>query len=124
MKKKSVRRLESVKRILTDEDYDTLYSLAYSLYGTGDYGRAREIFHRLVLSHPFQKRYWMGLGACYQLEKSYEQALRAWSMVALLDDTDPTPHSQAAECYFSMRNEEEGEKALRAAKERLENGNS
>ena len=110
MRKKNVCRVEPIKCVFADEDYDTIYSLAYSLYGTGDYGQAKEIF---------QKKYWMGLGACWQLEKSYEEALKAWSMVALLDDTDPTPHFHATQCYFYMEEREEGLKALQAAKKRI-----
>ena len=115
-----IKRDEPLNRNdFSNDDLNVLYSLAYGLYQAGDYAQAKEIFHQLVLSKPFKKDYWMGLGASCQLEKNYMEALKAWSMVALLDDKDPTPHFHAAECYFSDANPEEAFKALSAAKDRL-----
>ena len=112
---------EPLSKDFSNEDLHVLYSLAYSLYQVGDYGQAREIFHQLAYLKPLKQKYWMGLGACFQLERTYGEALKAWSMAAILDENDPSPHLHAAECYFSMHNIEEGIKAIKTAKNLSEN---
>jgi len=107
---------EPLNKNFSNEDLHVLYSLAYSLYQAGDFSQAREIFHQLAYLKPLKQKYWMGLGACFQLERTYDEALKAWSMAAILDEEDSTPHLHAAECYFSMSHIEEGIKALKTAK--------
>lgn len=112
---------EPLDKNFSNEDLHVLYSLAYSLYQAGDYLQAREIFHQLAYLKPIKQKYWMGLGACFQMERSYDEALKAWSMAAILDESDPTPHLHAAECYFSKECVDKGIKALEKAKSLSEN---
>jgi len=107
------------KKDFSNEDLRILYSLAYSLYQSGDYGQAKLIFHQLVVSKPLKQKYWLGLGACLQLEKSYTEALKAWGMASILDGEDPTPHFHAAECSFALNDAEQGWNALKVSKELL-----
>ena len=109
----------SEKKDFSNEDLRVLYSLAYGLYQSGDYSEAKVIFHQLILSESLDQKYWLGFGACLQLEKKYDEALRAWGMASILDGDDPTPHFHAAECSFALNDLDQAGKALKASKELL-----
>lgn len=103
----------------SNDDLRIIYSLAYTLYQGGDYAQARPVFQQLAAFKPFEQKYWLGLGACYQMEKSYDEALKAWAMASLLNDQDPLPHFHAAECYGEIGNIAEGMKAADSCRARL-----
>lgn len=103
-----------------NEDVTLLYSLGFNLYEREDYETSKQIFQRLVISRPYEKKFWMALGACHQMSKSYEQALESWAIASFLDDTDPLPHFHATECYLALESVEQALLALDAAKERLQ----
>ncbi len=104
---------------LTPEEKTTLYSAAYSLYNQGDYSRALQLFTHLVLNSPFCERSWRGLASTRQMSQDYKGSLHAWALTALLQDTDPSPHFHAAECYFSLGDRKEALLALDAAESLL-----
>lgn len=106
----------------SNEDLEVLYALAYHSYQARDLEKAKDLFHQLVLSKPLEQKYWMGLAASYHLKGDFLEALKGWSMSALLDHEDPNPHFYAGECYFSLSRPEEGKKALLCAKKRLQKG--
>ncbi|WP_420420497.1 SycD/LcrH family type III secretion system chaperone [Simkania sp.] len=110
---------QPLNKDFSNKDLSVLYTLAYNLYQSGDYDQAKEIFHQLVLSKPLKQKYWLGLGACLQLEKQYEEALKAWGMASILDGYDPLPHFHAAECNFALNDFEQGCEALKASKKLL-----
>jgi len=104
----------------THEDISLLYSLGVNLYDHSQYEDAKVIFQRLVLAKPHEQRFWVALGACLQMLRSYEEALTAWAMASLIEDQDPIPHFHAAECLFSSEKYSEAYKALQEAKQRLQ----
>ena len=95
-------------------DLEMLYSLAYSLYESGDYEKARVVFQRLVLCASYDLSFWKGLASSLQMLKCYDDALSAWAVLSLMDNKDPLYHLHAAECYASLGNSEEAQKALNA----------
>jgi len=95
---------------------EELYSEGYHFYEKGDYAKALPFFKYLTVTEPFEERYWRGLGATLQMNKNYEDALLAWSMSAILKESDPLPHVFAAECLLLLENKEEASKALKTAK--------
>lgn len=103
----------------TEEDISLLYSLAYSLYEKGEYLDARVIFQRLVFARPYEKKYWMGLGASEQMLREFDDALNSWSMVSSLDTLDPLSDFHAAECYLSLKKLSEMKRALLSSKEKI-----
>jgi type III secretion system low calcium response chaperone LcrH/SycD len=105
-----------VKR-LEGRDQVAVYAAAYTHYQTGDYLQAGDLFTQLIFSNPFQEKFWRGLAAARQLENKYEEALHAWGLVALLQESDPISHFHAAECLVSLGNKEEALKALNHAQE-------
>jgi len=111
-----IKKDEPLTHELSNKDLETLYSRAYSLYQSGDYAKSKVVFHQLTAAKPLKQTYWLGLGACFQLEKNYEQALQAWGMASILDGHDPTPHFHAAQCCFALDDTEQGWNALKASK--------
>lgn len=103
------------------EDISLLYSLAVSLYEREEYSEAKNFFQRLILSRSHEKKFWMGLGACEQMMKSYEDALTRWAFVSFLDSHDPSPHFHAAECYLALDQIEQAHLAANQAKQLAEN---
>ena len=110
---------EPLNKEYSNDDLRVLYTLAYTLYQGNDYEQAKRIFQQLAACKPFTKKYWIGLGSCWQMEHSYTDALKAWGMAALIDASDPIPHYHAVECYLALEDYTEGLKALRATKSRL-----
>jgi type III secretion system low calcium response chaperone LcrH/SycD len=100
---------------------ENIYSLAYGSYASGNFSQASALFTSLALTNPLEERYWRGLASSKQMETRYEEALKAWSVTALLDSSDPLPHFHAAECLTSLKDKEEALKALTMA-ESLVNG--
>jgi type III secretion system low calcium response chaperone LcrH/SycD len=103
---------------LADKE-SSLYATAYGLYSQGDYQGAEELFLQLVLLNAFEEKHWRGLASSHQMQRKYQDAAYAWSLVALLCDSDPYPHFHAAECLLSLKEKEDGLKALLCAEERL-----
>lgn len=95
------------------------YGQAYALYQGKEYQAARDAFGQLVALNPWSYSYWMGLAAASQLQKDYEQALRAYAVAAMLEDKDPYPHYHAAQCLFFRGEYQEALKAVNLAETRL-----
>lgn len=101
------------------EEQEILYNAGRGFYDSGQYEKGADLFTQLILSDPFETTYWKGLASCYQMLPNYPQALRAWSMVALLCETDAMPHFHAAECLVTMGEKTEALKALECAQLRI-----
>ncbi|QVL56828.1 MAG: tetratricopeptide repeat protein [Simkaniaceae bacterium] len=114
-----LERTAPLNKNYSADDLRILSSFARTLYQSGDYEEAKGVYQQLAAFEPYCPSYWEGVGACMQMEKRYEEALRAWSMVSLLSEDDPLPHFHAAECYNALGLFLEGEKELDACKERL-----
>jgi type III secretion low calcium response chaperone LcrH/SycD len=112
-------RLDQKMRRLSLKEAETIYASAYALYESSHYEQAGDLFLQLIFSNTFEQKYWRGLAASRQMEGKYEDALHAWSLVALLLEEDPFPHFYSAECFVSLKNKEEALLALHAAEERL-----
>ena len=81
--------------------------------------RQSRFFKKLASLKPFEQKYWLGLAACYQIEKEYKEALKGWEMAALLNDRDPIPHFHATECYLALDDQDEGAKTFAACQKRI-----
>lgn len=104
---------------LSEQEQNTLYASAYSLYQEGNYETAAQLFTQLILVNPFNHGFWLGLASSEQMRKEYTAALHAWAMVALLNNEDPFAHFHAGECYLSLNDPAEALKAFTAAEARL-----
>jgi type III secretion system low calcium response chaperone LcrH/SycD len=104
---------------LVESDVEKFYAYAYAHYTSGNWSEAADVFRLLCTRRPLEAKFWFGLGATLQESSSYNDALHAWAMCALLKKEDPYPHFHAAECYFSLEQEKEAQKALSEAGSRV-----
>lgn len=100
---------------LTEGAQEALYSVAFTCFRQGQYAEAIALFRTMSSANPRKRKYWLGLGACYQATQDYNQALKSYEMAAMLDPSDPHVHLYAATCFFSQRQAKEGLKALDCA---------
>ncbi|NGX43592.1 MAG: Chaperone protein IpgC [Chlamydiae bacterium] len=95
---------------------EAVYAFGYGFYENGKYESAMHFFRFLTLADSQNRKYWMGLGAAYQMLKDHERALQSYGYAALLNENEPTAHFHAAECFFALKNREQGNEALTSAK--------
>lgn len=100
---------------IDDKDLETIYHLGHGLYGNGRYEEARQVFGFLSLYNHLEHKYALGLGACCQMLKDYEDAVDAYSRAAILDVEDPRAPMHAAQCFLSLKQPDQAESALHAA---------
>ncbi len=112
--------LKKGKELLSNEEMEVLYAHAFSQYQSGQWVESADTFRLLCTRRPMESKFWFGLGACLQEGNLYFDALHAWAMAALLKKQDPYPHFHAAECYFSLENQQEAMKGLEEASFRIE----
>lgn len=111
--------LAPLNKGFTSEDLNIIHALAYALFKKGEEQEAKRIFQQLVSLKPFEDDYWHGLALCWQTEKKYQEALKAWNIAALLRNGNPGPHFYLAECYLALGDMEKGSKSFDACQERL-----
>jgi len=87
---------------LTDENVEALYALAHGEYNGGRFEQAQRLFGLLCTIDHMQKKYWMGLGASCQMNKSYRGAVEAYAIAGVFAFDDPDPRMYAADCYLQM----------------------
>jgi len=112
--------LKTGRELLSDDETEAFYLYAYSHYQSGHWAEAADLFRLLCTRRPLESRFWFGLGAALQEGCSYFEALHSWAMAALLKPADPYPHFHAAECYYSLNDRSEAEKALLEAASKID----
>lgn len=84
---------------LSKESLEVLYAGAYHFYKNGKYMEAIHHFRFLTLQQPEAAKFWMGLGASYQMANAKERAIQCYACANHLTPEDPYPHLYAAECF-------------------------
>ena len=108
--------LKSAKGI-TNEEMNAVYSLAHDFYRTGRYQDAETLFKFLTVYDHLNPRYWMGLGATRQVQRRFEEAIKAYALVSVtLDVKNVKAPYYAAECFLAMGDRENARKALEHVK--------
>ena len=100
----------------SEAELDAVYAFAHNAYQQRKYQDAVKLFYFLAENDHTDGRFWMGLGACLQMTRSYDQALAAYAVAALLDATSPEPPLRAAECYLATGKPDGARKALDAVR--------
>lgn len=86
-----------------NEKLDIVYGQAYRLYNSGNYNEAANLFRLLMVLDPTEVKYGLGLGACFHMLKEYENAVKTYVTVGIMDSTSPLPYFHASDCYIQMR---------------------
>ncbi len=84
---------------LDPDKLEVLYAYAYNLYNSGQYENAEKIFRALVVYDATVSKYWIGLAACRENQKSYVEAAELYAMGATMTGLDdPAPLYYSALC--------------------------
>lgn len=105
--------LGAVKGI-SENELEAVYSVGFNFYQTGKLEEAQKIFSFLVMFNHLSPKFWMGLGAVYQVKKAFDQALTAYGYASFLDLEDPRPQYHAAECFWAKGDRTNALSALEA----------
>lgn len=99
---------------LTPQSMEAIYMVAFNQYNAGKYEEAEKIFQLLSLLNHFDKRFWLGLGGAREQLKKYDEAVKAFSMLVVLDMEDPLPAMLSAKCFMAQGKVSDAESALHA----------
>lgn len=86
----------------SDDMIESLYSIGYRYYNGGNYKGAIKVFTGLLMMNSSDPRFSMGLAACLQKLKKYEDALEAYYITAMLDPLNPLPIFYMYHCYLLL----------------------
>jgi secretion system chaperone SscA len=100
---------------LTPQSMEVIYMVAFNQYNGGRYDEAEKVFRLLSMLNHFESKYWMGLGACREMQKKYDEALKAYSYLSILDMRDPVPPFHGGKCFLAMGKTEEAVAGFQAA---------
>lgn len=81
-----------------------LARMAYLKYQTGDFRLAESLFKGLSIIDHVNWYYRAALGAVYQKQKLYEQAIEEYSMALSLNDKEIASLTNRGECYLHLEN--------------------
>ncbi|CAM3876219.1 SycD/LcrH family type III secretion system chaperone [Bordetella bronchialis] len=87
---------------IAGDDRTALYAVAYELYANKRYDMAQHLFAQLVLYDHQDPRYMKGLAAATQMLGDHEQAVRMYTVAALMDIGDPAVVMHAGDCFRQM----------------------
>ena len=102
---------------MSDDSMEAIYSVAYNLYQGGKYEEAQKVFQFLCFYDHFNRKYFMGLGACQQMMKQYEQAIEIFSFATILDSDDPRPMLYIGDCNMALGEKDKAKAAYETALE-------
>ncbi|USE35287.1 SycD/LcrH family type III secretion system chaperone [Endozoicomonas sp. SCSIO W0465] len=91
---------------MSDDAMEAIYSVAYNLYQGGKYEEAKKVFQFLCFYDHFNRKYFLGLGACQQMQKQYDSAIEIFSFATLLDSDDPRPMMYIGDCHLAKGDRE------------------
>jgi tetratricopeptide (TPR) repeat protein len=100
------------------ESLQRMHSMAYVYYKNQCYREADALFRILVQADPLNGKYWKGLGACLQMKRNYQAALKCYGQVRKLleNKADAYLDIHCADCYFALDQITNGLKALNSAR--------
>lgn len=103
---------------------ESLYSLGYNLYTSGNYKDAETVFSGLCLYDHNDPRFWMGLAGSRQANGKYQEAVDAYGLCSAMGAlASPVPLLQAGMCYLKMGDREKAQGAFVVALSMGEEGN-
>ncbi len=102
---------------IPQEQIEAYYGWGRQFYVRGDYPAAERVFAYGFLHAGADIRFAKALAAARKMQGKYDEALKAYSLAAILDLDDPEPSFFAAECLFHLERKAAALSALDAADE-------
>jgi len=107
----TLAQLENMSR---EKLYD-FAELGYSLFQSGKLEEATRIFEGLVTYNPYDAYFHSALGAIYQKQKMYEQALKQYDLAIKLNPKDICSLTNRGETYLTLGKIKEAANDLKIA---------
>ena len=104
-----------LKKGLTETNMEALYITAYNLYESEKISHALPYFKLMALLNPYDKRGWLGCGACFEIIKSFTSAISCYKAAAITDINDPMPLFRIFHCCLEINDKKNALKSLEAA---------
>lgn len=95
-----------------EQDYEVLYALGHSLYSQGRYADAMKAFGYLVVHNHLEKRFMNAFASSLQMIKSYEEAIKYYSLASVMDIGDPGPTFHTCECLLALGQTDDARQGL------------
>ena len=95
-----------------EKDYEVLYALGHSCYSQARYKDAVKVFGYLVMHNHLEKRFANAFASSLHMTKSYEEAIKYYSLASVMDMSDPVPTFHTAECMIALGNVPDAREAL------------
>ena len=99
---------------ISNEELESVYSLAFGYYRTGKFEEALKLFQFLVLFDHLNAKYWFGMGAVQQALKAYQDAVVSYGYCSFLKLDNPKPQLHAAECFLALGDKRNAASSLEA----------
>lgn len=106
--------LAMLKEISSDS-LEQLYAFGFNQYQSGKWDDAHKVFQSLCMLDHYDSRFFLGLGACRQSMKHFEQAIQSYSYGAMLDLNEPRFPFHAAECHVHLDDLDAAESGFQSA---------
>ena len=91
-------------RGIEPDTIEAMYNVAYSLYQSRDFEKARQIFHTLVMLNHYEFRFYFGLASTYQMLKEYNKAVQIYGIAHMFKGDDPSVPFHSAYCHSKLGN--------------------
>ena len=89
-------------RGLTQQNIESLYLVAHTLYMEGRYQEACPLFQLMAFYDHYDKRAWMGAASCLEQLKDYKTAIRGYACASMLDPENPDPVYHSLNCFLEL----------------------
>ncbi len=89
--------------------------VAYLKFKSGDFVVAETLFKGLAIIDHSNWYYRSALGAIYQKQKLFEQAIDEYSVSLMFEEKEPSTFVNRGECYFAIGRKEEAKKDFEQA---------
>ena len=100
---------------MNDDTMEAIYSVAFNLYQGGKFDEALKVFQFLCFYDHFNKKYYLGMGACQQMLKDYESAIEIFTYAAVLDGDDPRAMMYIGDCHMGQGDKEKARQSYEMA---------
>jgi type III secretion system low calcium response chaperone LcrH/SycD len=97
------------------QSLEAMYYFAYTFYRQGKYAEALKIFSLLLICDHLDRRHYMGMAACLQMQRRHADAKKHYRIASMLDMTDPAAFMHIAECDLALGDRDAAIKSLEYA---------
>ena len=92
---------------LSKDDMGAIYKNAYNAFQAEDYSQAENLFLTLFIMNFKEYDFQVGLGAAYEAQEKFENALAMYSLAMITRDQNPEMLFRAGKCLLALGKKDE-----------------